>query len=189
LMAAPRAGPRSACRLRRAYAARETLDRPCRPSPSPEPDEGHGQRSAGRGTCPRAEHEVRGTNVRRPLPISLENPSELARDRHGPHRVVSLRRTKVAVSVDLVCEFDLRVLPVCDPHVRPPDGKELRESGAGQYCEREQRPVGLGRRCDRLLQLACLEHPPADVLRRLRPLGWQHQGDGIRPCPAHTANA
>jgi hypothetical protein len=175
LMAAPRAGPRSACRLRRAYAARETLDRPCRPSPSPEPDEGHGQRSAGRGTCPRAEHEVRGTNVRRPLPMSLENQSELARDRHGPHRVVGLRRTKVAVSVDFVCEFHLRVLPVADPHVRPPDGKRLREPRTRGHCEREQRPVGSG-----AAAIVCSSSPAWNSRRRTSCDGFGRSDGSIR---------
>lgn len=73
-----------------------------------------------------------------------EDQRELARDRHRAGGAVGFNRPAVAVTADLKAERDLGVVEVVEANVRPHESAQLRDPGAGQGGDREQRPVWLG---------------------------------------------
>jgi hypothetical protein len=121
------------------------------------------------------------------LTVVDEDASQLRWDRDCPCGAVGLGRSEVPLPVDLVCELDLGVVEVVDADVRPGEGEQFGQPCSAESSDREQGAVGLVGGCDRLLKLTALEDAAALPLRRLRPLGGQHQGDRVHADPTQTS--
>ena len=116
-----------------------------------------------------------------------EDLGELAWDRDGAGGLVGLGRCDLAVAVDLVGELDLGVVERVESDVRPGQAEELREAGAGERGDREQRLVRLSRGGERLLELGALEYSAAFALGWLRSLRREHQRHRVSADPAEPA--
>jgi len=81
--------------------------------------------------------------------LADEDHGELAWDRHGARRAVSLRRLSTPLAVDLPGEADLGLVQVLEPHVRPSERQELGDPGTGErrYADMPKlvRDLGQGR--------------------------------------------
>jgi hypothetical protein len=128
-----------------------------------------------RPTGSRREDVILATGVPRPALVPGEHRRKLAWDRHRPRRAVGLGRLPIPLTIDLPADLDLGIVEVRDPHVSPGEAEQLRQARTCQGGDGEQGPVGLVGCTDRLLELPPLEHTPPLPLRRLRPLGGQHQ--------------
>jgi hypothetical protein len=82
-----------------------------------------------------------------------EHHGQLSWDRHCSCRSVRPRRLSAAVTVDSVADLELGLFEIAKSRIRPGQREQLREAGAGQSRDGEQRPVRLPRGPDGLLQI------------------------------------